>query len=70
MKLSARNTLKGQVQSIEKGAVTSLVHIEIAGGQVVVSSITNAAVEDLNLEVGKEVYAVIKADSVMVGTDH
>jgi len=35
----------------------------------VTSSITNAAVDDLKLAVGKEAYAVVKAWDVMVGTD-
>ena len=39
------------------------------GGTVVTSSITNAAVDDLKLAVGKEAYAVVKASDVMVGTD-
>lgn len=69
MKLSARNQLKGTVVKIEKGAVTSLVTIEIAPDVLVTSSITNHAVDELNLEVGAQAYAVVKASSVMVGTD-
>lgn len=69
MKLSARNNLKGQVKSIEKGAVNALVQIDIGGGQVLTSSITNQAVEELQLAVGQTVYAVIKASHVMVGVD-
>lgn len=39
------------------------------GGSVVTASITNEAVADLELEKGKQAYAVIKASGVMVGID-
>jgi len=69
MKMSARNILKGAIVEIVKGATTSLVRIDIGGGAVVTASITNEAVADLNLEKGKQAYAVIKASDVMVGID-
>ena len=68
MKISARNVLKGKVVDITKGATTAHVKIDI-GGAVVTSSITNAAVDDLKLAVGKDAYAIVKASDVMVGTD-
>ncbi len=67
MKLSARNQLKGKVIDVTKGATTSHVRIEIAGGAVVTASITNEAVADLGLKQGDEAWAVIKASDVMVG---
>jgi molybdopterin-binding protein len=69
MKLSARNTLPGTIRKIEMGAVNAQVTIEVAPGINIVSIITVDAVEDLSLAEGKRVYAVIKASSVMVGTD-
>lgn len=69
MKLSARNQFKGKVISIEEGAVNAIVQIEIAGGNVITSTISMASVKNLGLKVGKEAYAVIKATSVMVGID-
>lgn len=68
MKISARNVLKGKVVEVTKGATTAHVKIDI-GGTVVTSSITNAAVDDLKLTVGKEAYAVVKASDVMIGID-
>jgi molybdopterin-binding protein len=68
MKISARNVLKGRIVDITKGATTAHVKIDI-GGTVVTSSITNAAVDDLKLAVGKDAYAVVKASDVMIGTD-
>ena len=67
MKLSARNQLKGKVVDVVKGATTSHVRIDIGGGVIVMSSITNGAVADLGLKTGDEVWAVIKASDVMVG---
>lgn len=68
MQLSARNQFKGKVVEITKGAVNSIVKIDI-GGNVISSSITNEAVEQLKLQEGKEAYAIIKASNVMVGID-
>ena len=67
MKLSARNQIKGRVVDVRKGATTSHVRIDIGNGVVIVSSITNEAVDDLALKAGDEAYAVIKASDVMVG---
>jgi molybdopterin-binding protein len=68
MKISARNTLKGKIVEIIKGATTSHVRIDI-GGAVVTASITNEAVAELKLAAGNQAYAVIKASDVMVGID-
>ena len=69
MKLSARNIIKGKVVEVTKGATTAHVKIDIGGGQVVTSAITNEAVDQLKLAKGQEAYAVIKASDVMVAID-
>lgn len=69
MKLSARNIIKGKVKEIITGAVNSEVIIVTAHGETIVSVITKDSVENLGLTVGKDVYAVIKASSVMVAID-
>ncbi|MEI2384551.1 molybdopterin-binding protein [Breoghania sp. JC706] len=68
MKLSARNQLKGTVVDVVKGATTAHVKLDI-NGTIVISSITNFAVDELGLEKGKTAYAVIKASAVMVAVD-
>jgi molybdopterin-binding protein len=68
LKLSARNILKGKIVDVKKGATTSHVRIDI-GGSVVMSSITNEAVDELKLAAGQTAYAVIKASDVMVAID-
>jgi len=69
MKLSARNVLKGKVKKIISGAVNTEVVIELPGGTEIVSIITKSSAERLAMGEGKEVYAVIKASSVIVATD-
>lgn len=70
MRVSARNVLAGKVKEIKPGAVNSEVIIELKGGEKIFSIITKDAIEDLGIAVGKPVYAIIKASSVMVGVDH
>ncbi len=69
MKLSARNVLKGKVVQVTRGQTTAHVKIEIAAGAVVTASVTNDAVDDLQLKTGDAAYAVIKASDVMVARD-
>ncbi|MGJ7512107.1 TOBE domain-containing protein [Variovorax sp. GT1P44] len=69
MKISARNVLPGKVVSIVRGPVTTEVTLEIAPGVQVVSTITSSSAQSLNLTEGGKAFAVIKASSVMVGTD-
>ncbi|MEP7453527.1 molybdopterin-binding protein [Phyllobacterium sp. SB3] len=68
MKISARNRLKGTITEVIKGATTAHVRIDI-GGSLVTASITNEAVDELDLEVGGTAYAVVKASDVMVAVD-
>ncbi|HEX9477774.1 MAG TPA: molybdopterin-binding protein [Methylomirabilota bacterium] len=69
MRLSARNIIKGKVLELKLGSTTAHVRIDVGGGTVITSSITNEAVEALALKVGDAAYAVIKASDVMVGKD-
>jgi molybdopterin-binding protein len=69
MKLSARNSLKGKVVEVKKGQTTAHVRIDIGGGVIVTSSITNEAVDELKLASGQTAYAIIKASDVMVAID-
>jgi molybdopterin-binding protein len=68
-KLSARNVLKGKVKSIQDGAVNSEVIVQLPAGIEIVSIITKTAAQNLGLKNGKEVYAIIKATNVILGTD-
>lgn len=68
MKISARNSLKGKVTAIKKGAVMAQVTVDIGGGNKVVSAIFVDSVEDLKLKVGDSVFAVVKSTDVMIAT--
>jgi molybdopterin-binding protein len=69
VKISARNVLKGKVQSVTHGAVNSEIIVELSGGQEVVAVITKSSAENLGLEPGKDVCAVVKASNVMLAVD-
>jgi len=69
MQTSARNLLKGKIKSIKDGAVMTEVVVEIASGTEVVAVITKGSADSMQLGVGKEVYAVIKATEVMIMSD-
>jgi molybdopterin-binding protein len=69
MKLSARNVMRGKVVAVTRGATTSHVKIEVAPGFIVTASITNEAVDELGLSVGKPATAIVKSSDVIVAVD-
>lgn len=62
---SARNRLPGIVTRIEKDRVAAVVEI-MAGPHRMVSLMTAEAVDDMDLRVGDEAVAVVKATNVVV----
>ncbi len=69
MKVSARNTFSGTVTNITKGAVNAEVTLSLKGGVPLTAVVTNGAIDNLGLKSGAEAYAIIKASSVIIGTD-
>ena len=69
MKLSARNVIKGTIKAIETGAVNAEVVVEIAPGLEIAAIITKKSCKHLGLKKGKEAYVIVKASSVMIGTE-
>jgi molybdopterin-binding protein len=67
MKLSARNQITGKILEVVKGQTTAHIRIDIGGGNIIISSITNEAVDDLALAPGDPVTAIIKSSDVIVG---
>lgn len=67
MKISARNQINGTVISVMPGAVNATVKVDIGGGNVITSSITNEAIEDLRLAEGDAVTVIVKSSDVMIG---
>ena len=69
LKISARNRLSGRVQEVEKGVITAKVKIKIEKPVVVTAIISKEAVEELDIKLGDNVEAVIKATEVMVAKE-
>jgi molybdopterin-binding protein len=69
MRISARNQIKGTVVEVKKGATTSHVRVDIGGGQIMTSSITNEAVDELGIKAKGGVTVVVKASDVMIAVD-
>jgi molybdopterin-binding protein len=70
MRLSTRNQLTGTISEIQVGAVMATVKVTLdGGGQVVTSSITKEAAEDLGLSIGQPTTVLIKSTEVMLGVD-
>ena len=69
MKISARNRIKGEVISVNKGPVAASVKIKVQVPNVITALITREAVEDLNIKKGDQVAAVIKSTEVMVSKE-
>jgi molybdopterin-binding protein len=69
MRIRARNQIKGTVVEVKKGATTSHVRVDIGNGQIITSSITNEAVDDLGIKAGGKATVVVKASDVMIAVD-
>jgi molybdate transport system regulatory protein len=69
MRVSARNTFAGNVTAITQGVVNAEVTLSLKGGVLLTATVTNGAIDNLGLKVGSEAYAIVKASSVIIGTD-
>jgi molybdopterin-binding protein len=69
MRISARNQIKGTVVEVKKGATTSHIRVVFGNGQIVTSSITNEAVDELGIKAKDKVTVVVKASDVMIAVD-
>lgn len=69
MKASARNQFTGTVSEVLLGAVNAEVHIQLKGGETIVSAITKESVETLAIKAGMEIIALVKAPQIIIVTD-
>lgn len=70
MKTSARNNFRGKVMNVHNGAVNDEIEIMLDGsGERITAVITSTSTKNLGLEVGKTVFALIKASWVILLTD-
>jgi len=65
-KLSARNRFAGKVVGVQRGPITSAVKIRLGSPVTVTSIVTNEAVEELAIEEGDEVEAIVKSTDVFI----
>ena len=63
--INARNQFKGKIKEIIEGPVVSEVDVDTPFG-IVTSVITTRSVKELNLKVGSEVLALVKATEVSI----
>lgn len=68
MKMSTRNRLPGSITEVVKGEAAAKVTIRV-GDNHMVALITRESADELGLEIGKEVTALVKATDVMVLTE-
>ncbi len=64
-KISARNQLRGTVEEIALGVVTAKVTVRV-GENLIESVITKQSVEEMGLEKGSPVTALIKSTEVLL----
>lgn len=67
LQLSARNQLRGTVQSVKRGAINAEVSLVLDGGTVITAVVTNESVDTLKLVEGGIAVAAFKASSVILG---
>jgi molybdopterin-binding protein len=63
--LSARNQFKGIVKSVKLGGIMAEVTVTV-GNLEIVSAITRTSAEQMALQVGQEVTAIIKSTEVLI----
>ena len=70
MRLSIRNQLTGVITEVNLGAVMATVKVRLDGSdQIITSSITKDAAEDLGLQPGMPVTVFVKSTEVAIGVD-
>ncbi|MBB3101932.1 TOBE domain-containing protein [Azomonas macrocytogenes] len=69
MKSSARNQFSGPITGLRQGGVNFEVQIRLDDENEIIATITKTSAEDLELSIGKEVFAMVKSSSVMLTTD-
>ena len=68
LNFSARNQFHGKVRSVTKGAVNSSLQLVTAGGLTLTSTVTNESLVVMNIDVGSELIALVKASSIILAT--
>ena len=67
LKLSARNSLNGNIEEIVIGSVNAEVVVNIGNEDKIVAIVTINSIENMGLKVGASVDVIIKASDIMIG---
>ena len=65
MQISARNKLRGTVETVNIGVVTAKVGVRV-GDNLIESVITRESVEGMNIKVSQQVTTIIKSTEMML----
>ena len=69
MRSSARNQFSGPVVALRDGEVDFEVRLRLDADTELAATITRTSAENLGLAIGREVFAFVKAPSVLISTD-
>lgn len=69
LKTSARNQLFGEIVAIKEGAVNAEITLNVQGKIQIIGAITLHSLKELDLKVGMQAYALIKANWIVVFTE-
>jgi molybdate transport system regulatory protein len=70
MRLSIRNQLTGTITEVNLGSVMATVRVRLDGSdQIMTSSITKDAAEDLGLVAGQRATVFVKSTEVSIGVE-
>jgi molybdate transport system regulatory protein len=69
MALSTRNRLAGEVTGVVKGDAAARVSLRVGDNTTIVTLITRESADELGLEPGQQITALVKATDVMIKTD-
>ena len=62
----ARNQFRARVSTIVEAPVLSEVEVRLADGQVIIATISTRQIDEMNLQVGGTVVALLKANDVSI----
>ncbi|EGX57527.1 small-ligand-binding protein [Streptomyces zinciresistens K42] len=68
MSLSIRNQIPGTVVSLTRGEAMATVRVRLSGGGDITAAVTLDAVDELGLDQGTAVHALVKATEVALAT--
>jgi len=66
MQTSARNQLTGKIVELNNGAIMTEVKVEVGDGVHILATVTNKGSSSLDLKVGDNITALVKASSIVL----